>query len=278
VVFTLPQELNALAMQHPKAVYDTLFSASWETLYAFASNVGVQAGMISILHTWGQNLSLHPHLHCIVPGGGVDKDGRWRSIRRDGKYLFSVRALSKVFRAKFVSKLRLLDIAEPPFVQGLFSQPWVVYAKRPFGRPKDVIEYLGRYTHKIAITNRRLVSVGEQGVFFRYKDYRQGGINKQMHLSLDEFIRRFAQHILPKRFVRIRHYGILSSTWKRARLLALQQQMGQQPTKQEPLSVTHLRRCACCKTGRLQTILTFDERGPPVGVLTGTPLTASCAV
>jgi len=264
VVFTLPQELNGLALYAPKEVYSALFDSAWATLRIFGMNRGMSMGMISILHTWGQNLSLHPHLHCIVPGGGVGAQGQWQQLRGNGKYLFSVKAMSKVFRAKYVAHLRSQGVGEEPLLQGLFSRPWVVYAKRPFGGPRQVIEYLGRYTHKVAISNHRIGEVTADRVIFRYKDYRQGGKCGEMSLHPREFIRRFSQHILPRRFVRIRHYGILSSTWKRGKLQALQAQAGIEISPRPEPVKTHLRRCPCCKEGRLLTILHFSgERGPP---------------
>ena len=152
VVFTLPDSINSLAIHNPKLVYATLFKAAWETLFAFGKNKGLQMGMIAILHTWGQNLSLHPHLHCIVPGGGIDKNGDWQNIRVDGKFLFSVKALSKVFRAKYCAILRKKDYSQYQNIRSnLWEKPWVVYAKRPFGNVNSVIEYLGRYTHKILL-------------------------------------------------------------------------------------------------------------------------------
>lgn len=265
VVFTLPQELNGLALHSPKEIYTALFDSAWATLRAFGMNRGIAMGMISILHTWGQNLSLHPHLHCIVPGGGVNAQGKWQSLRGNGKYLFSVKAMSKVFRAKYVAHLRAQGVGEDSLLQGLFKRPWVVYAKRPFGGPRQVIEYLGRYTHKVAISNHRIKAVTAEQVTFSYKDYRHGGQKGEMNLHPKEFVRRFAQHILPLRFVRIRHYGILSSTWKRGKLQALQAQTGIAITPPKEPVKTHLRRCPCCKTGTLMSILHFSgERGPPM--------------
>ena len=196
MVFTLPDILNALAIQHPKTVYGLLFASAWETLQTFFNRQGVKGGMISILHTWGQNLSLHPHLHCIVPGGGVDKNGQWKNIRSDGKYLFPVKGLSKMFRAKYVEKLRGEKIALHSFTQTLFETDWVVYAKRPFGSTHSIIEYLGRYTHKVAISNHRIQSVESGTVTFSYKDYRKNGRKGVMILQNEEFIRRFALHYL----------------------------------------------------------------------------------
>lgn len=268
VVFTLPQELNVLALQQPSLVYDILFKSVWQTLQQFGKTAAVQLGMISILHTWGQNLSLHPHLHCIVPGGGIDRDGKWQKQLRSNKpacrtdrYLFSVKALGKVFRAKYVSLLRDSGIEDKALIENLFQKDWVVYAKRPFGGPKQVIEYLGRYTHKVAISNHRIQSVTETGVSFSYKDYRQQGKQKVMQLTNREFIRRFAQHILPHRFVRIRHYGILSSTWKRGKLQALQRDL--KVKRPEVKAKTMLHKCPCCKTGTMITIEVFGKRGPP---------------
>lgn len=266
LVFTLPQELNAPALHRPAVVYDALFSATWQTLQQFGKTAGIQLGMIAVLHTWGQNLCLHPHLHCIVPGGGVDGKGKWQRQIRSHKYLFAVKALSKVFRAKYVQALRAAGMAEDKaFVETLFAKEWVVYAKRPFGGPKQVIEYLGRYTHKVAISNPRLQEVTAQQVSFTYKDYRNGGSTKLTTLTNEEFARRFAQHILPKRFVRIRHYGLLSSSWKRGKLQNLQQQLHvQRPATK---SQTLLRKCPYCKTGTLITVEVFGKRGPPAEYL-----------
>ena len=271
VVFTLPEVLNKTALHEPKMLYDILFESAWETLQTFGKNKNLQMGMIAVLHTWGQNLSLHPHLHCIVPGGGVDENGGWKNIKNDGKFLFPVKALSKVFRAKFCEKLKanLKDKFNEnqeneygKIRQSLWEKPWVVYAKKPFGSPKSVVEYLGRYTHKIAISNGRIRGIDDKTVTFDYKDYRQKGIKKQMALSHEEFIRRFAMHILPKRFVKIRHYGFLSSTWKRIKLKKLQQKLGIQPKEKLPPKVFQPK-CSCCKVGNLVTIATFDLRGPP---------------
>jgi hypothetical protein len=261
VVFTLPREINPLALHQPKLVYDALFASAWATLHQFGSREGLQLGMIAVLHTWGQNLSLHPHLHCIVPGGGVDAHGRWKQQLHSNKFLFPVKALSKVYRAKYVQQLRSKGIVDKALIENLFGKQWVVYAKRPFGGPQQVIEYLGRYTHKVAISNHRIIQVDEATVTFRYKDYKAAGVKSQMPLSNQEFARRFAQHILPPRFVRIRHYGIVSSTWKRGKLQALQSTL-QVVGNPSPVN-TMLRKCPCCKTGILITIEVFGKRGPP---------------
>jgi hypothetical protein len=265
IVFTLPDTLNRLAIHQPSLVYKLLFESVWQTIRQFGNREGLQLGMIAVLHTWGQNLMLHPHLHCIVPGGGVDSNGVWQKQIRTSKYLFAVKALSKVFRAKYVALLRANGINDKTLLNSLFDKDWVVYAKRPFGGPKQVIEYLGRYTHKIAISNHRLVHVNEAHTSFSYKDYKTNSIKKTMTLTNQEFIRRFAMHILPHRFVRIRHYGILSSTWKRGKLQALQTKLQIQRPYHNTKTMLH--KCPCCKTGTLITIETFGTRGPPVKYL-----------
>ena len=269
VVFTLPSSINALAMHQPKIVYDTLFEATWETLTTFGKAKEMQMGMIAVLHTWGQQLSLHPHLHCIVPVGGVDKDGQWKNSRTDGKFLFPVKALSKVFRAKYCEKLKAKSpIHYEQIRQNLWKKSWVVFAKKPFGSPKSVVEYLGRYTHKIAISNQRIKSIDNENVTFDYKDYRVAGVKKQMTLTHKEFIRRFAFHILPKRFVKIRHYGFLSSNWKRQKLKLLQEKL-KVKVLEKVEKKSFLPKCPCCKTGNLHRIAVFDQRGPPPWYLGG---------
>ena len=263
VVFTLPDSINTLAMHQPKLVYDLLFDSAWKTLKKFGNKKGLKMGMIGVLHTWGQNLSLHPHVHCIVPGGGIDKNGNWQNIRKDGKFLFCVKALSKVFRGKFCDQLsKLAPEHYQPIRHKLWAKKWVVYAKRPFGSSKSVIEYLGRYTHKIAISNHRIKAIDDNTVTFTYKDYKSGAVKKQMTLTHKEFIRRFALHILPKRYVKIRHCGTLSSTWKRQKLKALQEKMQMRLPELKVIEQPE-RICSCCKVGKLITIQYFDRRGPP---------------
>lgn len=278
VVFTLPDSVNALAIHNPKMVYDLLFETAWATLKTFGKNKGLQSGMIAVLHTWGQNLSLHPHLHCIVPGGGVNKDGTWNNIRSDGEFLFPVRALSKVFRAKFCAALKERHYEQYLKIQQqLWEKRWVVFAKKPFGNAHSVVEYLGRYTHKIAISNHRIKAIDDKNVTFDYKDYRQNGFKKQMTLTHQEFIRRFSLHILPKRFVKIRHYGILSSTWKRQKLKLLQEKLKVkvlEKVEKKPF----LPKCPCCKTGNLHRIAVFDQRGPPAWYLGSSQNPNSCKI
>lgn len=271
VVFTLPSELNAVALKHPRVVYDSLFKAAWATLEQFGANpkhLGARMGMIAILHTWGQNLSLHPHLHCIVPGGGVHKSGKWKSAKNKGKYLFNVKSMSSVFRAKYVDLLRKSKTPVPKEVYDkLFTKNWVVYAKQQFHTPKYVVEYLGRYTHKIAISNYRIKHIDKQNgmVTFQLKNYKKGGQKEYLKLSAQEFVRRFALHVLPKGFTRIRHFGFLSSAWKKEKLPALQMTLIALPTKCTEQKQTLLRSCPSCKKGKLKTVMTFGQRGPPHG-------------
>ena len=265
VVFTLPDKLHKLCLHHPKELCHLLFKTAWSVLNDFGSNpnfLGAHTGMIAILHTWGQNLSLHPHLHCIVPGGGITKTGKWKYTKNKGKYLFPVKALSKVFRARFVQGLRAAFDLPKTFYDTLFSKNWVVYAKRPFMGPSQVIEYLGRYTHKIAISNHRIKGINDNTISFSVKDYRHGDKKSVLKLSQHEFIRRFTMHILPRGFVRIRHYGILSSSTKKKVLPEIHQQLGkvQQLRPKEPLKHN---RCPVCKIGQLVTVHIFGSRGPP---------------
>ena len=276
VVFTLPELINKLALYEPATIYGLLFSTAWSTIQSFAADpkfLGAQTGMISILHTWGQTLTLHPHLHCIIPGGGITKTGLWKNTRCKGKFLYPVKAVSAVFRARYVAALRKAFPGQPPvFFNRLFDKPWVVYAKRPFGGPKQVVEYLGRYTHKIAISNHRITGLDEQTVRFTYKDYRQAGNKKQMTLSALEFIRRFALHILPKRFVRIRHYGILSNAVKQTSLTVIREQLSPGIEESKPhesainISLPVQTTCPCCKKGHMQHVMDFDHRGPPMDI------------
>lgn len=229
VVFTLPDHLNELSLEKPKVLYTLLFKTAWEVIKGFGANpkfLGATTGMIAVLHTWGSNMSLHPHLHCIVPAGGVNGSGKWKTTKSKGKYLFPVKAISRVFRAKFLDKLNKAGLLGAPLYEKLVAKPWVVYAKRPFYGPSQVVEYLGRYTHKIAISNHRIREVDDTSVTFSVKDYRHGGRKATCKLTKEEFVRRFAMHILPKGFVRIRHYGILSSSGKKRHLSNIRKQTG----------------------------------------------------
>lgn len=230
VVFTLPADLSPLALQNPRLVYGTLLQASAQSLLQLArdpQHLGADIGFLSVLHTWGQNLHLHPHVHCVVPGGGIALEGgRWVSCRPG--FFLPVRPLGRLFRGKFLTMLRraydrgLLGLhgqqqhlADPQafreLLEACWQKEWVVYAKPPFGGPEQVLKYLARYTHRVAISNQRLVKVEAGQVFFRWKDYAHGNQQKVMALEAVEFIRRFLQHVVPSGFVRIRHYGLLGN-------------------------------------------------------------------
>ncbi len=231
VTFTLPHLLNFLVSYNRELIYNLLFDSASETLLQFGRDakwLGALIGFYGILHTWGGKLWQHLHLHFIVTGGGLSEDGRWVQPKYKGKFIFPVMALSQVFRGKFIeglksayaagklvlpAKLRhLKDAAQfEIFADQLVARNWVVFAKRPFAGPEKVVRYIGRYTHRIAISNSRLIKVEDDQVYFHYKDYRDDGKWKQCHLKTEDFIRRFLMHVLPKGFHRIRHYGFLSN-------------------------------------------------------------------
>jgi predicted RNA-binding Zn-ribbon protein involved in translation (DUF1610 family) len=238
VVFSVPHELNVLALENPRCFYDLLFTAASATLLEVAANpkrLGAEIGVVAILHTWGQNLLLHPHIHCVVPAGGLAPDhSRWISAKRH--FFLPIPVLRKVFRGKFVAGLKRLRQGGKLCRSGpaaLFADPkqfakllrrlrlrrWVVYAKAPFGGPLQVLRYLGRYTHRVAISNHRLIAFDGERVSFQWKDYADGSAQKVMTLAATEFLRRFFLHVLPKGFVRIRHFGFLANRF-RTRALA----------------------------------------------------------
>lgn len=232
VVFTLPSELNGLALKNKQLIYNLMFRASAETLSELSKDpkyIGAQIGFISVLHTWGQNLMDHPHIHCIVTGGGLSKDGeRWINGKKD--FFIPVRVLSRKFRGKFLYYLKQLFYQKELTIEGgksrtfftdmdqLYKKDWIVYCKKPFGSAERVMSYLGRYTHRIAITNQRIKSITDGKVTFAYKDYRDNNRQKEMTLEATEFIRRFLLHVLPFRFIKIRHYGILSNRNRQTKL------------------------------------------------------------
>jgi glycosyltransferase involved in cell wall biosynthesis len=283
VVFTVPDKINPLFLADSAAMYNLLFRSVWETMNQFFySRLQAEGGMITVLHTWGQNLSLHPHIHCIVPGGGIDWKGHWKSVsvsENGNVFLFPVKALSKVFRAKLLTKLVYLFPAQSNCIKLSWKTEWVVYAKEPFAGPASVVEYLGRYTHKIAMSNHRLLGINDQGVTFRWRDYRD---NHQKIMTLDgiEFLRRFSRHILPSGFVRIRYYGILSATRKED-FRHLQISMGIPPSpvnkkkNRKPwkeICKTHLSydpdQCPYCRSGKMVMVERFTpQRGPPLHFL-----------
>ncbi len=237
VVFTVPHELNVLALENPRVFYDLLFTASAQTLLKVAADpkhLGAEIGALSILHTWGQNLLLHPHVHCVIPAGGLSPDHtHW--VRPRYPFFLPVKVLSRVFRGKFCAGLKRLYrckrlrcagpaslLTEPKqfhqLLRRLHHQDWVVYAKPTLGGPQKVLRYLGRYTHRIAISNHRLLAFDGERVTFRWKDYVHGGKQRKMTLAATEFLRRFFLHVLPKGFVRIRHFGFLTHRFRSSRL------------------------------------------------------------
>lgn len=236
VVFTLPESLNGIVYGNQEKAYAALFHAAWETLNAFGEKQGIRLGMTALLHTWGSALVFHPHLHCIVPGGGRGlKDVKWKNLPqvKDGEkepFLFPVRALGKMFRAKYMAELSTVADIPDEVRRECFAKPWVVYAKSPVSGAESTLEYLSRYAYRVAIGDRRILAVDDAGVTFEYKDYRDGGRNKPMTLSGEEFVRRYAMHILPYRLVHIRHYGILAPG-NREVLAALQKALGAVPVQ-----------------------------------------------
>jgi hypothetical protein len=233
VVFTLPHALNSVALLKPRVVYTRLFRAAADTLLEFARDprhLGAEPGILAVLHTWGQNLSMHIHLHCIITAGGLDSTHR-RWIRRPGGYLFPVRALSRVFRAKYLEGLRR-ELHEDAQVacqipyRDLWRQPWVVYAKKPFAGPRKVLEYLARYTHRVALTNDRLLGLRDGVVRVRWRDYARGGKKKTLRLSATDLLGRFLLHVLPHGFCRVRHYGLLGNRHKATKLAACRRYFG----------------------------------------------------
>jgi hypothetical protein len=237
VVFTIPDKLNPLVLRNQEVLYGILFKAVSETLTELSKNpkhLGAEIGFTSILHTWGQNQMDHPHIHNIVTGGGLSHDGRkWKSCKND--FFVHVNVMSKLFRGKFLAYLKKLrvenklvypgavsQLASPgafnALITDLYKKKWVVYCKPPFKETKDVLEYLGRYTHRIAISNHRLVKLENDEVHFRWRDYADNNKIKIMSLKADEFIRRFLLHVLPDRFVKIRHYGFLGNRCRKNKI------------------------------------------------------------
>jgi len=277
-VFTLPAELNQLMMANRRLLYKLLFDASAATLLSFAKDpqwMGATPGIVSVLHTWGQQLSFHPHVHCIVSGGGIDSRQKWKEGKRCKEgFLFPTKAMAVMFRAKYLEGVRQLwkdqklqvapGVRIDLLLKPLWKKTWVVYAKPPWGGPAAVIEYLGRYTHKAAISNYRIKDINEaEGmVSFVYKDYSDSSKRKLMTLSIAEFARRFAQHILPKGFTRIRSYGYLANRGRQQRVNQVLQQLDLPPHPAAVNTPVALRlkekygldmyQCPCCKTGRLE--------------------------
>jgi len=290
VVFTLPSDLGPIALHNPRRVYGLLMQAAAETLIELAADpkhLGAKIGVLMTLHTWGQKLDLHPHVHCVVTGGGLSLDeSHW--VAGSDRFFLPERVLGRVFRGKFLAGLhtafrrgklrfpgKLAALADPRRFNHLLSQTvrtnWVVYAKPPWGGPATVLKYLARYTHKTAISNRRLLSLDDDQVTFRWKDYAQGHQWRIMTLDAIEFVRRFLMHVLPSGFVRIRHYGILANCHRREKLKRCRELLGAIPTTDSDLldsnspperevPVTPTQVCPICGAGRMIVI----EEIPPM--------------
>lgn len=294
LVFTLPAAIAPLALQNPQLLYGLLFQAASQTLLEVAANprhLGAEIGFLAVLHTWGQNLMHHPHVHCVVPAGGISADGtQW--VRGRADFFLPVRVLSRVFRGKFIAGLKrafaqgklqfhgtLADLIQPLHFERLLDQltrhEWVVYAKPPFGGPRQVLKYLARYTHRVAISNRRLVSCHAGQVTFRWKDYAHGSQIRPLTLTAVELIRRFLLHVLPTGFMKIRHYGFMANRFRAEkfaqcrRLLQLPAALPTPLTKALPaesvsfLADTSAKRCPQCGQGQLQVVEKLPaQRGP----------------
>jgi hypothetical protein len=296
VVFTLPEDIAAIAYQNKDLVYGILFRATAETLSTIAADpkhLGAEIGFFAVLHTWGQNLLHHPHLHCLVPGGGISPHGtQWVPCRSD--FFLPVRVLSRLFRRLFLIYLQqafdagnlqffssLEELYDPQaftrYLDPLRKQKWVVYAKPPFAGPQQVVDYVGRYTHRVAISNHRLVDIEDGQVKFHWRDYRDHNQQKIMTLSADEFIRRFLLHVLPTGFHRIRYYGFLGNRYRKEKLEHCRQLLGMAPPNEsssqpqedyrdryERLTGHSLRECPVCHRGRMITVkLLAGVRSPP---------------
>ncbi|MCG8580500.1 MAG: IS91 family transposase [Bacteroidales bacterium] len=231
VVFTVPHQLLELFRYNRKVMYNLLFEQSWQTLCLFAKDpklLGAQLGAIGVLHTWDQQLRFHPHVHLIVPAGGITHDGRWKNSKSDGDFLFDVKNLSQKFSARFVEKLRKLKKQGHirKFVpRDLIKEPWVVYAKQAFGSPENVVEYLGRYTHRVAISNARILKVTDTHVAFQWYDRKNGYLPKQATITGVQFLKRFIEHIVPENFRRIRYQGFLSNRNKTNKLKQIRESL-----------------------------------------------------
>lgn len=282
VIFTLPDELGALALQNKGVVYNLLFQATSETLLEAAAgwkDLKAKIGFFAILHTWGQKLDLHPHLHCVVPGGGISLDGsRW--VHCPPGFFMPVKLLSRIFRGKFLKLLkaahrrgeltlagRLQPYDSPltfnSWLSTLYAKDWVVYAKPPWKGPEYALKYLARYTHRVAIANSRLQSINDGQVTFTYKDYRHQHRQRTLTLSATEFIRRFMMHVLPNGFMRIRYYGFLANTHRQEQLRKIRELLDvPQPAideetddgQEDPDSPEHDRRCPHCQEGLMWPI------------------------
>lgn len=284
IVFTVPHHLNAVCLHRQRLYYDLLFAAVWNALRTFGyTHYGVESGVVAVLHSWGQNLSLHPHIHCLVPAAGYSLDGCWKNIGPSGSYLYPVHQLSNAFKGKFLDSLKRalrkqgeLQLFDQ-MLQQAFKTRWVVHCEPALASAEHVIRYLGQYTHRVAITNQRIMNIAGGKVTFIAKDYREGAVKKPVTLDGAEFLRRFVMHILPERFVKIRRYGIYNHTTKRS--LALEFPPDQKPTidtliKRNDPPETNMERfrrltgfdpcqCPVCKKGRMIAVRELPQIRAP---------------
>lgn len=287
-VFTLPHEFNQIALKNKKLIYSLLFKSVSETLQTFASTLGGQIGFISVLHTWNQKLQDHIHLHCIIPAGVYLKESKeWKGVKNK-KFLFPIKGLSKVFKSKFLENIRKkssqiewphcqLYLERPDtfnnFLDGIWNKDWTVYAKKPFNGAEQVINYLGRYTHRVAISNYRILKIEGSKVYFKYRDRKAGDIEKEMGLEAVEFLRRFMLHSLPKGFQKIRYHGFLCNRQKNNNLENIYESLNLQRIVMESKKLTakdfilrvfkvDIDKCPQCKAGKIYQQDLTKERPP----------------
>lgn len=291
IVFTLPHELNVICLHNQRQYYELLFAAVWHTLRLFGyTHYGVETGAVAVLHTWGQNLSLHPHVHCIVPAAGNTLDGQWKNIGHSGQYLYPVHQLSDSFKGKFLDSLKRALRKQNNLalfyeqVQLAYKTKWVVHCEPSMAGAQHVVKYLGQYTHRIAITNQRILKIADNKVTFLAKDYRDRAISKPVTLDAVEFLRRFTLHILPKRFVKIRYYGIYNHTLKRNLVLqfaepkrtieaTIKKQQPAETNLQRFERLTGINPCICptCKKGKMVAIRVLPRIRSPDMLLQNQP-------
>lgn len=278
-VFTVPHELLEIFRFNRKVMYNLLFEKSWETLCLFAKDpklLGAKIGAIAVLHTWDQQMKFHPHIHFIIPAGGADEQGKWKASKQNGEFLFDVKNMSQTFSARFVKKLRKLKQQgkiRKYVPKNLITKPWVVYAKQAFGSPETIVEYLGRYSHRVAISNARIVKISDTHVTFRWCDRKNNHRTEYQTITGVDFLKRFIEHIVPPYFRRIRHLGFLSSRNKQKYLKIICDDIGTKTGKKVKLSPAEILekrfgensvlKCKSCN-GTLVTIETIAvPRAPP---------------
>lgn len=296
IVFTVAHQLNAICLHNGRMYYDLLFAAVWHTLRSFGySHFGTESGAVAVLHTWGQNLSLHPHIHCLVPAAGYTLNGQWKNIGHSGNFLYPVHQLSEAFKGKFLDSIkRALRKANEQAIfqnqlQEAYKTKWVVHCQPSMASSEHVIKYLGQYTHRVAITNDRILNIAQGKVTFIAKDYRDRAVRKPVTLEGVEFLRRFSMHILPRRFVKIRRFGIYNHTTKQNNGLKftpdekpdidkiIRQQKPPETNIERFERLTGINPCLCpvCKTGRMLTVRELPKIRSPAWNPFGKPLTPS---